>query len=399
MGERCITFGVPRLTAAYSSVFEVVQSPNEVVFVMETIHNARVIPLDGAPHLSPAITQWDGNSRGHWEGDTLVVDTVGFNAKSDMMGASTGLHLDRALHAHRTGRVAVRRDDGRSVDVDGALDRAHPDEADRRAADRVRVPRRQSRDGRHSRGCPQAGSGRRAREEIADAGGKHESHHAHRSSFTWSRCRRVAALAAPPAEIVIPGERLLTESITSARDGTVYIGSVGTGQIFRAQPGAATAQPFIAPKTNGIGAVFGVFADEKANLLWACSGALPGPPQVGRAAPPPPSALYSFDLKSGAPKGKWNMPTAGAFCNDIAVGADGTAYASDTQNMQVARLRARRAEPRSLGGRRRRVRPDRRRARRHRSARRHVARERAQHEQDFQRGRSAPTARRARSTR
>jgi hypothetical protein len=93
LGERCITFGVPRLTAAYSSVFEVVQSPYEVVFVMETIHNARVIPLDGGPHLSPAITQWDGNSRGRWEGDTLVVDTVGFNAKSDMMGASTGLHL------------------------------------------------------------------------------------------------------------------------------------------------------------------------------------------------------------------------------------------------------------------------------------------------------------------
>jgi sugar lactone lactonase YvrE len=146
-----------------------------------------------------------------------------------------------------------------------------------------------------------------------------------------------AALAAPPAEIVIPGERLLTESITSKGDGTVYIGSVGTGQVFRAQPGAATAQPFIAPRTNGIGAVFGVLADEKANTLWACSGNLPGPPQPGAA--PTPSALYSFDLATGAPKGKWNLPTAGAFCNDIAVGADGTAYASDTQNMQVARLR------------------------------------------------------------
>jgi hypothetical protein len=93
LGERCITFGVPRLTAAYSSVFEVVQSPQEVVFVMETIHNARVIPLDGRPHLSSGVPQWDGSSRGHWEGDTLVVDTIGFSAKSDMMGSSTGLHL------------------------------------------------------------------------------------------------------------------------------------------------------------------------------------------------------------------------------------------------------------------------------------------------------------------
>jgi len=93
LSERCITFGVPRLTAAYSSVFEVVQSPNEVVFLMETIHDARVIPLDGRPHLPAGIPQWDGNSRGHWEGDTLVVDTTGFSAKSDMMGSSTGLHL------------------------------------------------------------------------------------------------------------------------------------------------------------------------------------------------------------------------------------------------------------------------------------------------------------------
>ena len=93
LGERCITFGVPRLTAAYSSVFEVVQSPHEVVFVMETIHNARVIPLDGRPHLPAGIPQWDGSSRGYWEGDTLVVETKGFSAKSDMMGSSTGLHL------------------------------------------------------------------------------------------------------------------------------------------------------------------------------------------------------------------------------------------------------------------------------------------------------------------
>ena len=93
LSERCITFGVPRLTAAYSSVFEVVQSPDQVVFVMETIHDARVIPLDGRPHLPAALPQWDGNSRGHWEGDTLVVDTTGFSPKSDMMGSSSGLHL------------------------------------------------------------------------------------------------------------------------------------------------------------------------------------------------------------------------------------------------------------------------------------------------------------------
>jgi hypothetical protein len=93
LSERCITLGVPRLTAAYSSVFEVVQSPHEVAFVKEQINNARVIAHDGRPPLPSANAQWDGSARGPWEGDTLVVVTIGFSAKSDMMGSSTGLHL------------------------------------------------------------------------------------------------------------------------------------------------------------------------------------------------------------------------------------------------------------------------------------------------------------------
>jgi hypothetical protein len=93
LGERCITFGVPRLTAAYSSVFEVVQSPTEFVFVMETIHDARVIPIDGDRHLPDSMRQWLGNSRGRWEGDTMVVETRGFSPKSSMLGSTSGLHL------------------------------------------------------------------------------------------------------------------------------------------------------------------------------------------------------------------------------------------------------------------------------------------------------------------
>ena len=91
--ERCITFGVPRFQAAYSSVYQIVQSPTHVVFNMETIHDARVIPIDGRPHLSQQIPQWLGDSRGHWEGDTLVVDTKGFSPKSNFQGSSTGLQL------------------------------------------------------------------------------------------------------------------------------------------------------------------------------------------------------------------------------------------------------------------------------------------------------------------
>jgi hypothetical protein len=93
LSERCITFGVPRFQAAYSSVYQIVQSPTDVVFSMETIHDARVIPLGARAHLPASIQQWLGNSRGHWEGDTLVVDTQGFSPKSNLLGASSGLRL------------------------------------------------------------------------------------------------------------------------------------------------------------------------------------------------------------------------------------------------------------------------------------------------------------------
>ena len=93
LSERCLTFGVPRFQAAYSSVYRIVQSPTHVVFLMETIHEARVIPMDGRPHVSDSIKQWMGDSRGHWEGDTLVVDTTNFSPKTAFMGVSNDLHL------------------------------------------------------------------------------------------------------------------------------------------------------------------------------------------------------------------------------------------------------------------------------------------------------------------
>ena len=91
--ERCVTFGVPRFQAAYSSVYQIVQSPSHVVFSMETIHDARVIALDGRAHLPGTISQWLGDSRGRWDGETLVVETTGFSPKSNFQGSSNGLHL------------------------------------------------------------------------------------------------------------------------------------------------------------------------------------------------------------------------------------------------------------------------------------------------------------------
>ena len=93
LSERCITFGVPSFLAAYSSVYQVVQSPTSVVFMMETIHDARIIALGGGAHVPDAIRQWKGDSRGRWEGDTLVVESKGFSPRANVFGSSSGLHL------------------------------------------------------------------------------------------------------------------------------------------------------------------------------------------------------------------------------------------------------------------------------------------------------------------
>ena len=93
MSERCITFGVPRTQPAYMSYYDIVQSRDTVVFRMETIHDARVIPLDGRSHPGRNVRNLLGDSRGRWEGDTLVVDTTNFSPKSNFRGARENLHL------------------------------------------------------------------------------------------------------------------------------------------------------------------------------------------------------------------------------------------------------------------------------------------------------------------
>ena len=93
LGERCITFGVPRLGAGYNSYYQILQTPGYVVIVMEINPGPRIIPLDGRPHISQNIRQWNGDSRGHWEGDTLIVDTTNYSPKSNFKGSAENLHL------------------------------------------------------------------------------------------------------------------------------------------------------------------------------------------------------------------------------------------------------------------------------------------------------------------
>jgi hypothetical protein len=93
---RCLTYGAPRLggaAASYHNYYQIVQTPGYVMFLSEAIHDARIIPLDGRPHLPQNIRRWLGDSRGRWEGSTLIVETTNYSPKSSLLGSAENLHV------------------------------------------------------------------------------------------------------------------------------------------------------------------------------------------------------------------------------------------------------------------------------------------------------------------
>ena len=89
LSERCITWGFegpPMMPVGYNSTLQIVQGPGYVAIVQEMIHDTRIIPTDGRPHAPAEVKQWMGDSRGHWEGDTLVVETVHYNPQMAIQG-------------------------------------------------------------------------------------------------------------------------------------------------------------------------------------------------------------------------------------------------------------------------------------------------------------------------
>ena len=106
MQDRCIHYGFPDLFAGYMSVYRITQSPEYVAIQMEKIHDARVIPLSDRPHVSPAIRQYLGDSRGRWEGDTLVVETTNFHPKGNPMGGYSVLSDESLRLVERFRRTA-----------------------------------------------------------------------------------------------------------------------------------------------------------------------------------------------------------------------------------------------------------------------------------------------------
>src|SRR3984957_7698150 len=158
--------------------------------------------------------------------------------------------------------------------------------------------------------------------------------------YLFNRCAlSVAALmltaggyaAESITEIVLPGTRVFPESITSLADGTLIVGSLGHGNVMRIAHGSGMAEEWIKPGTGGLNQVLGVYADEKGKSLWVCSNNLEN---KGEA-----TAAMACDLKTGAPKGTYPLPGDGTLCNDIAVGADGTTYVTDTRQGNVLMLK------------------------------------------------------------
>jgi sugar lactone lactonase YvrE len=137
--------------------------------------------------------------------------------------------------------------------------------------------------------------------------------------------------AGRPLDITLPGTRVFPESLTSIHDGTIIVGSRGHNNVMRIPPNSGTAVEWIRPGTGGLGAVYGVFADERNKLLWVCSDKLAETPVV--------PSVKTFDLKTGAPKGSYALPGDNAFCNDIAIREDKTAYITDTAQATVWMLK------------------------------------------------------------
>ncbi len=101
LGERCLSFGAPRLSSGYNSYWQIVQTKDTVAVIQEMAHDVRIIPIVEKPPLSDKIKLWHGNSRGWWEGDTLVIETTNYSNAS-----STSPDTDRKVNIERLTRIS-----------------------------------------------------------------------------------------------------------------------------------------------------------------------------------------------------------------------------------------------------------------------------------------------------
>jgi hypothetical protein len=145
------------------------------------------------------------------------------------------------------------------------------------------------------------------------------------------------AQAAFASDILIADAKSQPESLTVAPGGVLFVGSASTPFVYKVRPGSATAEKFVDASAEGAGTFFfGMLADASTNTLWTCQlTPVPGKTLVQRH-----TALRSFDLTTGAPKIRWNLPGDNSTCNDFAIGPDKALYITDTANSKIYKLPA-----------------------------------------------------------
>jgi sugar lactone lactonase YvrE len=143
------------------------------------------------------------------------------------------------------------------------------------------------------------------------------------------------AQAAGAAEILIVDAKSQPESLTVAPGGVVIAGSASSPFVYKVAAGSSTAEKFIDASAEGPGTFFfGMLADASSNILWTCQLT----PVVDATPARRHTALRGFDLASGAPKMRWNLPGDNSTCNDFSIGPDKALYITDTANGKVYKL-------------------------------------------------------------
>lgn len=146
-----------------------------------------------------------------------------------------------------------------------------------------------------------------------------------------------AAKRASATDVLIGDAKSQPESLTVAPGGVVIVGSASSPFVYKVSPGSLTAEKFIDASAEGPGTwFFGMLADASSNTLWTCQlTPVPNTKPVQKH-----TALRGFDLSTGAPKIRWNLPGDDSTCNDFSVGPDKALYITDTANGRIYRLAA-----------------------------------------------------------
>ncbi|MXY26450.1 MAG: hypothetical protein F4Y45_18260 [Acidobacteria bacterium] len=114
LAERCLlgfNSGPPIVPAGYNQNLQIFQTPDHVVILHEMVHDARIVPLDGRDHLPEGVRQWMGDSRGYWDGDTLVVESRNFTEKVASFNPSVATSIGEGDTLHLTERFSLVGDD------------------------------------------------------------------------------------------------------------------------------------------------------------------------------------------------------------------------------------------------------------------------------------------------